>query len=50
MVFVWRPSVVGSETYPLTVTADVGVEHEEFLEITESLYEQAIELQRNRLS
>ncbi len=48
--FRMAPQRVGSETYPLTVTADVGVEDEEFLEITESLYKQAIELQRNRLS
>ena len=48
--FRMSPDRVGSETYPLTVTADVGVEDEEFLEITESLYKQAIELQRNRLS
>ena len=38
----------GSVTYPLPVNTDVGIEDEEFLPVTELLYEQAITLQDNR--
>ena len=40
----------GAVTYPLPVGSDVGIEDEEFLPIIELLYEQAISLQRNRLT
>ena len=40
----------GSVTYQLPVGTDVGIEEEEFLPITELLYEQAITLQRHRLT
>lgn len=40
----------GAVTYPLPVGSDVGIEDEEFLQVIELLYEQAITLQRNRLS
>ena len=40
----------GAVTYPLPVGSDVGIEEEEFLPVTELLYEQAITLQRNRLT
>ena len=40
----------GAVTYPLPVGSDVGIEDEEFLPVIELLYEQAITLQRNRLS
>ncbi len=40
----------GAVTYPLPVGSDVGIEDEEFLPVTELLYEQAISLQRNRLT
>ena len=44
------PDRGGSVTYPLPVGSDVGIEEEEFLPITELLYEQAITMQRNRLT
>ena len=40
----------GAVTYPLPVGSDVGIEDEEFLPVIELLYEQAIQMQRNRLS
>ncbi len=40
----------GSVTYPLPVGSDVGIEDEEFLPVSELLYEQAITFQRNRLT
>ena len=40
----------GAVTYPLPVGSDVGIEDEEFLPVTELLYEQAITLQRNRFT
>ena len=40
----------GAVTYPLPIGSDVGIEEEEFLPVTELLYEQAITLQRNRLT
>ena len=39
----------GSVVDPLPVGSDVGIEDQEFLPISELLYEQAITLQRNRL-
>ena len=39
----------GSVVDPLPVGSDVGIEDQEFLSISELLYEQAITLQRNRL-
>ena len=44
------PDLGGAVTYPLPVGSDVGIEDEEFLPVIELLYEQAITLQRNRLS
>ena len=44
------PGKGGAVTYPLTVGADVGIEDEEFLPVIELLYDQAITMQRNRLS
>ena len=44
------PDAGGAVTYPLPVGSDVGIEDEEFLPVIELLYEQAITLQRNRLS
>lgn len=38
----------GSVTYPLQINTDVGIEDEEFLPVSELLYEQAITLQDNR--
>ena len=43
------PDLGGAVTYPLPVGSDVGIEDEEFLPVSELLYEQAITLQRNRL-
>ena len=40
----------GAMTYPLPVGSDVGIEDEEFLPVSELLYDQAIALQRNRLT
>ena len=40
----------GAVTYPLPVGSDVGMEDEEFLPVIELLYDQAIAMQRNRLS
>ena len=39
----------GSVATPLPVGSDVGIEDQEFLPVSELLYEQAIALQRNRL-
>ena len=44
------PILGGAVTYPLPVGSDVGIEDEEFLPVSELLYEQAITLQRNRLT
>lgn len=44
------PDKGGAVTYPLPVGSDVGIEDEEFLPVIELLYEQAITLQRNRLT
>ena len=44
------PDRAAAVTLPLTVGSDVGIEDEEFLPVIELLYEQAITLQRNRLS
>ena len=43
------PKRGGSISEPLPVGADVGIEDQEFLPVSELLYEQAIILQRNRL-
>lgn len=45
-----NPDLGGAVTYPLPVGSDVGIEDEEFLPVIELLYEQAITLQRNRLT
>ena len=45
-----NPDVGGAVTYPLPIGSDVGIEDEEFLPVIELLYEQAITLQRNRLT
>ncbi len=42
------PKLEGSVTYPLPVASDVGIEDQEFLQVTELLYNQAIALQRER--
>ena len=44
------PDKGGAVTYPLPVGSDVGIEDEEFLPVIELLYEQAITIQRNRLT
>ena len=44
------PDKGGAVTYPLPVGSDVGIEDQEFLDVTELLYKQAITLQRNRLT
>ena len=44
------PDLGGAVTYPLPVGSDVGIEDGEFLPVSELLYEQAIALQRNRLT
>ena len=44
------PDKGGAVTYRLPVGSDVGIEDQEFLPVVELLYEQAITLQRNRLT
>ena len=44
------PDLGGAVTYPLPVGSAVGIEDEEFLPVSELLYEQAITLQRNWLT